>query len=259
MTPQPIRRCAVYTRISFEEGLEQSFNSLHAQREACEAYIKSQAHEGWKLIKTAYDDGGFSGGNLERPALSQAATVIGQMSDADLALCTGARRDCFGRFLANAMAGDTVTPDEAQHLKKIQQLLRLSDNDLGSMASRITRAEALGRIDAGILPEVTNPPINLQFGVKANFVVAAQLLEERVVGRRYEGGSRGVSFRIMKGVSYTQQRCTTFAKLSVWCQTDRHSDTRRGHSRRWALMHWPDSGKGRTRNRPRLGLTKATG
>src|SRR5690349_16206689 len=71
MTPQPIRRCAVYTRKSFEEGLEQSFNSLHAQREACEAYIKSQAHEGWKLVKTAYDDGGFSGGTMERPALQR--------------------------------------------------------------------------------------------------------------------------------------------------------------------------------------------
>jgi site-specific DNA recombinase len=65
----PIRRCAVYTRKSSEEGLEQSFNSLHAQREACEAYIRSQAHEGWKLVKTAYDDGGFSGGTMERPAV----------------------------------------------------------------------------------------------------------------------------------------------------------------------------------------------
>jgi site-specific DNA recombinase len=66
-----LRRCAVYTRKSSEEGLEQAFNSLHAQREACEAYIKSQAHEGWKLVKTAYDDGGFSGGSMERPALQR--------------------------------------------------------------------------------------------------------------------------------------------------------------------------------------------
>ena len=67
----PVRRCAVYTRKSSEEGLEQSFNSLHAQREACEAYIKSQAHEGWKLVKTLYDDGGFSGGSMERPAVKR--------------------------------------------------------------------------------------------------------------------------------------------------------------------------------------------
>jgi site-specific DNA recombinase len=69
MADTPIRRCAVYTRKSSEEGLEQDFNSLHAQREACEAFIKSQAGEGWRLIKTAYDDGGLSGGTMERPAL----------------------------------------------------------------------------------------------------------------------------------------------------------------------------------------------
>lgn len=64
-------RCAIYTRKSSEEGLEQDFNSLHAQREACEAFIRSQKHEGWQLIKTAYDDGGISGGTMERPALKQ--------------------------------------------------------------------------------------------------------------------------------------------------------------------------------------------
>jgi DNA invertase Pin-like site-specific DNA recombinase len=63
------QRCAIYTRKSSEEGLEQEFNSLSAQREACEAFIRSQQHEGWVLAKTRYDDGGFSGGNLERPAL----------------------------------------------------------------------------------------------------------------------------------------------------------------------------------------------
>jgi len=66
--PQTLR-CAIYTRKSSEEGLEQDFNSLHAQREACEAFIKSQTGEGWQLIKTHYDDGGLSGGNMERPAL----------------------------------------------------------------------------------------------------------------------------------------------------------------------------------------------
>jgi site-specific DNA recombinase len=64
-------RCAVYTRKSSEEGLEQEFNSLHAQREACEAYVASQRSEGWALIREPYDDGGFSGGTLERPALKR--------------------------------------------------------------------------------------------------------------------------------------------------------------------------------------------
>jgi site-specific DNA recombinase len=69
MNPRP--RCAIYTRKSSEEGLEQSFNSLDAQREACEAFVKSQKHEGWQLIATHYNDGGFSGGNMDRPALKQ--------------------------------------------------------------------------------------------------------------------------------------------------------------------------------------------
>jgi site-specific DNA recombinase len=65
------RRCAVYTRKSSEEGLEQDFSSLHGQREACEAFIRSQAGEGWRLRKTHYDDGGLSGGTTERPALQR--------------------------------------------------------------------------------------------------------------------------------------------------------------------------------------------
>ncbi len=67
----PRIRCAIYTRKSSEEGLEQSFNSLDAQREACEAYIRSRRHEGWHLIPAYFDDGGFSGGNMDRPALKQ--------------------------------------------------------------------------------------------------------------------------------------------------------------------------------------------
>lgn len=62
-------RCAIYTRKSSEEGLEQSFNSLHAQRGACEAYVLSLKHEGWHVLSAQYDDGGFSGGNMERPGL----------------------------------------------------------------------------------------------------------------------------------------------------------------------------------------------
>lgn len=64
-------RCAIYTRKSSEEGLEQDFNSLDAQREACGAYVASQASEGWSLLPEHYDDGGISGGTLERPALQQ--------------------------------------------------------------------------------------------------------------------------------------------------------------------------------------------
>jgi site-specific DNA recombinase len=64
-------RCAIYTRKSSEEGLEQEFNSLDAQREACEAYVTSQKHEGWAALATLYDDGAYSGGTMDRPALQR--------------------------------------------------------------------------------------------------------------------------------------------------------------------------------------------
>jgi DNA invertase Pin-like site-specific DNA recombinase len=70
-SPRPILHCAIYTRKSSEEGLEQGFNSLDAQREACEAFIKSQHHEGWRVLPAQYDDGGYSGGTIERPALQR--------------------------------------------------------------------------------------------------------------------------------------------------------------------------------------------
>ena len=69
-------RCAIYTRVSTEHGLEQDFNSLDAQREAGRAYVKSQTHEGWRLVKESFDDGGFSGGSLDRPALQRLLVAI---------------------------------------------------------------------------------------------------------------------------------------------------------------------------------------
>jgi site-specific DNA recombinase len=80
MSSTPCIRCAIYTRKSSEEGLEQSFNSLHAQREACEAYIHSQRHEGWQVVRETYDDGGFSGGSMERPALKKLLEDIARKS-----------------------------------------------------------------------------------------------------------------------------------------------------------------------------------
>jgi len=71
MTPRSTVRCAIYTRVSTDQGLEQDFNSLDAQYDASQAYIRSQAHAGWTLLRAKYDDGGFSGGNTDRPALQR--------------------------------------------------------------------------------------------------------------------------------------------------------------------------------------------
>src|SRR4051812_22415000 len=84
--PRRTMRCAIYTRKSSEEGLEQAFNSLHAQRDACEAYIKSQRHEGWTCLAQAYDDGGLSGATMERPALRQLLADI-QAGKIDVVVC----------------------------------------------------------------------------------------------------------------------------------------------------------------------------
>src|SRR5436190_20136488 len=70
-TERKVFRCAIYTRKSTEHNLDLEFNSLDAQREACEVYIKSQAHEGWRLIPDRYDDGAFSGASLDRPAVQR--------------------------------------------------------------------------------------------------------------------------------------------------------------------------------------------
>jgi len=71
-------RCAIYTRKSSEEGLEQTFNSLDAQREACDAFVASQKHEGWTILREMYDDGGYSGGTIERPAFQRLLTDVGE-------------------------------------------------------------------------------------------------------------------------------------------------------------------------------------
>jgi DNA invertase Pin-like site-specific DNA recombinase len=92
------RRCAIYTRKSSEEGLEQSFNSLDAQREACEAFVKSQAHEGWMALPEHYDDGGFTGGNMERPALAQ---LLGEIEQGHVDVVVVYKVDRLSRCLAD--------------------------------------------------------------------------------------------------------------------------------------------------------------
>src|SRR6516225_4802978 len=82
----PLVRCAIYTRKSTEEGLEQEFNSLDAQRESAEAFVRSQTHEGWTCLPDRYDDGGFTGGNMERPALQRQLADI-QAGKIDCVIC----------------------------------------------------------------------------------------------------------------------------------------------------------------------------
>jgi len=133
-TKSRLRRCATYTRKSSEEGLEQDFNSLDAQREACEAYVRSQVGEGWKLVRTHYDDGGFSGGTLDRPAL--------------------------GRLLADIEAGkiDTVVVYKVDRLTrsladfaKIVEVLDACEASFVSVTQQFNTTTSMGRLTLNML------------------------------------------------------------------------------------------------------------
>ena len=96
--PRRILRCAIYTRKSTEHNLDLEFNSLDAQRKACEAYIKSQAPEGWRLVRTRYDDGGLSGASLDRPALQG---LLGDVRDGRIDVIVVYKVDRLTRSLAD--------------------------------------------------------------------------------------------------------------------------------------------------------------
>jgi site-specific DNA recombinase len=96
--PRKLLRCAIYTRKSTEHNLDLEFNSLDAQREACEAYIKSQAHEGWRLVRGRYDDGGLSGASLDRPALQE---LLGDVRDGKIDVIVVYKVDRLTRSLAD--------------------------------------------------------------------------------------------------------------------------------------------------------------
>jgi DNA invertase Pin-like site-specific DNA recombinase len=128
------RRCAIYTRKSSEEGLDQAFNSLDAQREACEAYARSQRHEGWTLLPGHYDDGGISGGTMERPALQQLLADI-RIGKVDLILVY--KVDRLTRSL----------PDFA----KIVEVLDAHGASFVSVTQQFNTATSMGRLTLNML------------------------------------------------------------------------------------------------------------
>src|ERR1051325_4465858 len=132
--PKKILRCAIYTRKSSEEGLEQAFNSLDAQREACEAYIKSQAHEGWAALPTLYNDGGYSGGSLERPALLRLLQQ-GRERQIDVIL---------------VYTGGPLTPSLAD-FAKISEILDAHQASFVSVTQQFSTTTSMGRLTLNVL------------------------------------------------------------------------------------------------------------
>ena len=133
-TDTPTKRCAIYTRKSSEEGLEQSFNSLDAQREACESFIKSQRHEGWTVLKTHYDDGGFSGGNTERPALQ---TLINDIKSEDIDVVVVYKVDRLSRSLADFV--------------KLIELFDKNEVSFVSVTQQFNTSSSMGRLTLNVL------------------------------------------------------------------------------------------------------------
>lgn len=129
-----MKRCAIYTRKSTEEGLDQDFNSLDAQREACEAYIKSQKHEGWKLVGAAFDDGGLSGGSMDRPALLDLLRAI-ERHEIDVVVVY--KVDRLTRSLAD--------------FAKIVELFDTHDVSFVSVTQQFNTTSSMGRLTLNVL------------------------------------------------------------------------------------------------------------
>ena len=106
--------CAVYCRTSTDENLDQDFNSLHAQKESCDLYIASQRSEGWLPIQDQYDDGGFSGGTLDRPALKR---LLRDIESGGVKVVVRAEKQC---FLSHARRPHTISASSQNTQTKIQ-------------------------------------------------------------------------------------------------------------------------------------------
>jgi len=127
-------RCAVYTRKSSDEGLEQSFNSLHAQRDACEAYVASQKHEGWVLLPQAYDDGAYSGGSMDRPALQR---LLGDIRSGLIDIVVVYKVDRLTRSLAD--------------FAKLTELFDTHDASFVSVTQAFNTSTSMGRLTLNVL------------------------------------------------------------------------------------------------------------
>jgi DNA invertase Pin-like site-specific DNA recombinase len=197
--PTKTLRCAIYTRKSSEEGLDQAFNSLHAQREACEAYIKSQAQEGWTALPAVYDDGGFSGGTLDRPAIQRLLadidagrvdTVVVYKIDrltrslADFAKIVE-RMDAAGAsFVSVTQAFNTTTSMGRLTLNVLLSFAQFEREVTGErIRDKIAASKAKGMWMGGTLPLGYDRPTDL--ATRALVVNDVEAEQVRLIFRRY--------------------------------------------------------------------------
>ncbi len=170
--PEP-KRCAIYTRKSTTHGLDQEFSSLDAQRESCEAYIKSQAAQGWTLLETAYDDGGFSGANTKRPAFQRLMEDI-EAGEVDVLVVN--RLDRLSRSLADFV--------------KIMERFSELGVDFVSVTQNFSTANAIGRLTLNML---------MSFAEFEREMIAERTREKVAAARRrgqWTGGKAPIGYKI---------------------------------------------------------------
>jgi site-specific DNA recombinase len=218
MTKQLIR-CAIYTRKSSEEGLEQSFNSLEAQREACAAFVLSQKHEGWIVMPNHYDDGGFSGGSMERPALKQ---LLSDIQEGEVDNIVVYKVDRLTRSLAD--------------FAKIIEILDAQEVSFVSVTQQFNTTSSMGRLTLNVLlsfaqfeREITGERIRDKFAASkkkgmwmGGFVpLGYDCIERRLVVNEIEAETVRTIFR-----QYLRLGCVT--KLKEFLDRNRiHSKVRK--------------------------------
>ena len=159
-------RCAIYTRVSTDQGLEQDFNSLDAQYDASQAYIRSQAHAGWTLLRAKYDDGGFSGGNTERPALQR---LLEDVRAGKVDVIVVYKVDRLTRSLAD--------------FAKLVELFDAHNVSFVSVTQQFNTTTSMGRLTLNVLLVVC--PIRAGSHLRAHPRQDCRLQAQGVVGRRH--------------------------------------------------------------------------
>ena len=203
----PARRCAVYTRKSSEEGLEQSFNSLDAQREACTAYIESQRHEGWCCLKTAYDDGGYSGGTLERPALAQ---LLKDIEAGSIDVVVVYKVDRLTRSLAD--------------FAKIVEIFDAAGVSFVSVTQQFNTTSSMGRLTLNVLLSFAQFEREVT-GERIRDKIAASKRKGMWMGGRVPLGYDLADRKLIVNVAETEQVRTIFHRyLALGCVTKLQAD-----------------------------------
>ena len=215
-------RCAIYTRVSTDQGLDQEFNSLDAQREASEAYIKSQAHEGWTCLRQTYDDGGYSGGSMARPALQR---LLEDVKTRKLDVIVVYKVDRLTRSLAD--------------FAKLVELFDAHEVSFVSVTQSFNTTSSMGRLTLNVLlsfaqfeREVTGERIRDKFAASkkkgmwmgGNVPLGYRLKDRKLIIEQSEAETVRRTFNLYLEVRSLPRLAARLAELGVVSRTRRYGD-----------------------------------